>query len=416
MLTKDLIVCRHRAGRLHPQFLRTDDPQMLDFADQLLAVYREGLGSTRGELDALATPLVAGQANLALAKGMRKVLEERCDFTAIGDIDYPAERRVLLLTAAELLRQRPWQSPEEFRAAVRHGRPDSPLADADTLYPDLPDNDRLVKSPDVSPEQLIQRYNVSLVQGLLLQASSLSATVSSPSVAKLRRLLQYLRFFRLLAEVTAESGSLTEPSRPGAAPVLHLRISGPGSVLDNFRRYGVQLASFFPALARVEHWSLTAEVEWKERKLRLELDESSGLVCPYHFFSACLPQEFELFRRHFAEKADGWQFCDDTPMLLLNRGQLIIPDFTFRQNGTGLTVALELFHAWHATELLSRLDWLRRHPEKPLILGIDRSLLKKPELADAVEAMADVCFPFREYPTVERTLKCLSKAAGRMGK
>lgn len=422
MLTKDLIICRCRDKRLYPQFLRENDGEILEFAAELLEIYRDSLRSSRSSLDELASPVVSGQPNLHLAKGLRKVLEDRCDFSAPDEYDYPEERRKILHCSAEILRSQPWSDPVQYRQAVKARLPENPLYQTGTLYPDLPDNDRLKSVPEITPQQLIQRYNLDLVQGLLLQSRSLSIAISSPSVAKLRRIVQYLHFFRLLAEVTAEGGKLPETSpqslnglqMTGSCPALRLEISGPGSILDNSRRYGLQLANFFPALPSIEYWKMETELEWKGKQVKLLLDQTSGLICPYHFFSACLPQELTLFKKHFSENVSSWHFTEELPLIQLNGRQIVIPDFTFCHHDSGKTIALELFHCWHAKEVKSRLDWLQNNPGLPMIIGIDRSLLKDPELAEIAEKMPEYCFLFRDFPTLERTVKCLNLAYSRL--
>ena len=399
MLTKDLILCNCRDGKLLPKFLPPDAPALLKPTAEMLSVFRQGQGCTLAELEEMVEPLMVSFSDLKVAHGLRKVLEDRCQFASSGDIDCPAARASLFQTSAALLRQQAWPSPELFAAAVRNRLPDNPLLkEIDTLYPDLPDNDRLLKFDDLTPQQLLQRYNLSLVQGILYQASEMNLVVSSNDTAKLRRLFKYMHFFRLLADITTE---------PGNSQRLRLLITGPASIVDKSRRYGLQLASFFPAVCTMDNWEMRAKVPWKGKTAFLKLTQDSGLVCPYHVFSAILPLEIKMFHDAFKDTDGEWEIVGETPFLHTGGASVIFPDLSFRHHD-GTVLHLELFHCWHRTQLLERLDWLAKHQDQPLILGIDGSLLKEQEVAEKQAGLELQTFVFHNYPTVARTIRCLN--------
>ncbi|HQC52250.1 MAG TPA: hypothetical protein PLE92_03900, partial [Lentisphaeria bacterium] len=65
---------------------------------------------------------------------------------------------------------------------------------------------------------------------------------------------------------------------------------------------------------------------------------------------------------------------------------------------------------WHRSQLESRLKQVAKHPTLPLIIGIDRAACNDRELRDQLEQsewFEQRGFFFRDYPTVEKTLKCL---------
>lgn len=125
---------------------------------------------------------------------------------------------------------------------------------ASDIYGDLPDNERLTGWRPLYPAELLHRYNIALVQGLLVYADDLEVTAADSNPAELRRLFKYLRFFRLLAEIRR-----LKPKGKGKVAV-GMKISGPFSIFANTRKYALQLAAFFPALVNLESWSLSAEI------------------------------------------------------------------------------------------------------------------------------------------------------------
>ncbi|MFA6929197.1 MAG: DUF790 family protein [Lentisphaeria bacterium] len=406
MLTKNLIQCRLKGDKIQPILLDTNHPERLAEAEELLAIFRQGQGMRKSELSSLLTPLLNNIRPLALGKGLYKLLEDRSIFSNPAELDYPEERRKLLTLSAKLLQNRQWDSPDEFRQALlQNAGEENPLLAQDGLYADLPENDSLVSFKDLNARQLLERYNIGQVQALLLSAECLELRVNSSEPAKLRRLCKYLRFFRLLCQIEAgKKGSDQEK-------LLRLQIDGPASLFEHARSYGLQLATFFPAVCTLETWQLRAEVQWKEKKRILTLEQSSELVCPYHIFGAYVPEEIKLFQSHFKETVPDWQIVNESPFIRGEGSEIIFPDLSFK-NAAGELRHLELFHRWHAKRLPARLTWLEKHPKIPLILGVDRVLLRNPELEERLQNsiwFAKSGFFFRDYPSCEKTRQCLNQ-------
>lgn len=400
MLTKELILCRSRQGRLRPQFLPVESEPALALAGRLLSAYEVESGRTREDIEELTEAAVSAFGNLKVARGLLKVIDDRAEFTAPQDIDYASARMRLFRLSAELLSSGRYADEASYRRELAMRSSGWALSSESACYADLPSNDRLTGLRSLTARQVLERYNVGLVQGVLLRASRLEVTVGAQEEpSRLRRLMRYVRFFRLLcvAERLSDGG-------------MRLTVDGPGSVLEQSKRYGLQLAEFFPAVCSLRRWRLTAEVEWSERPQRLELDETSGLVCPYHNYAAVAPEELRLFERHFRECASSWSLCEESPFLEGPGGALYFPDFSFRHEEGG-EAQLELFHRWHATQLRSRLELAETTAlGEGLVLGVDRSLLRDKELAARLESSAWFQahgFLFRDYPTVERVQKAL---------
>lgn len=399
-----MLRCRSHRGQAKPRFVETENPVLLELAEQLLAVYRLETRPTRGEIAEATTPLVNGADDVVLARGLNKLLLDRSRFDHADDLDYASLRRQLFEVSAAALQVPNDRSLDEFRELVRSR---SELPDAflpDGIYADLPDFEELGEFRELSPRELLERYNVALVQGLLLYANSLSLAFPTPNPAKMRRLLKYLKFFRLLARVEAD---------PGRAPkdLVNVHVDGPASVLGSNKKYGLQLASFFPAVCGLDRWQLEAEVKWRDRALALRLDEKAGLVGHYRHFGAHVPEEIRLFHRQFTKTVTEWKIVGKTPFLDGGNQELIFPDLSFRGLGKRL-VHMELFHRWHETPLRARLRLGQERPDLPLIVGVDRYLYNKPairEELDACEWFARHGFLFRDYPPVSRVRACLER-------
>ena len=162
-----------------------------------------------------------------------------------------------------------------------------------------------------------------LAQGLLLSAHSMHVVINDADTGLRRRLLKAMRWHRLLAEVHEQAdGSLA------------MNISGPGSVLDQQSRYGLQLACFLPHLATAREWVLRAQVTPPKAKAQqremslLTLDHKAPLQGHSHFL-AHTPPEIAQCHLAWTDKISPWTVDDNPPLLPMSRGDLAVPDFAF---------------------------------------------------------------------------------------
>src|SRR5947208_2995487 len=106
MLTGDLVRVRTSKERVIPLYLNRDSPQWLEAAESLLAIFREGVGMTRGEIEEEIDDLFGGGGKATLVhRGLAKVLEDRAEFEVVADVP-PDLIRDKVFTAAAAFRQR----------------------------------------------------------------------------------------------------------------------------------------------------------------------------------------------------------------------------------------------------------------------------------------------------------------------
>lgn len=411
MLTRDLLRFRRQGDRLLPTLIDPAGPRFLELAGEMLALFDSALqdGMRRGELAEPLDALVKSTPDLKLAQAFRKLIEDGCTFEPARELDYPAARKALFAAAGPLLNV--GLPLEEFRAelAARMDDAGRDFAACD-IYGDLPDNEKLTAMKPLSAADLTRRYNLAQVQGLLFFAESLDIEVADPDPAELRRMFKYLKFFRLLAEVRRD---VKHPER------LLLSVSGPFAIFANSRKYALQLAAFFPAVVLLKRWKLTAKIRWQNKACRVLLDEKSGLTSHYRNFSAYVPEEIALFHKLFREKSEAWKIVGETPFIECGNGEVFFPDLSFQHESGKFTAHLELFHRWHRTELVRRLDFLAGHGAAlPLLIGVDRALADDAgyaELEARYPTLAERMFRFRDFPGVDRVTRNLDALRKTLG-
>lgn len=410
MLTKDMLKFRRNGERIKPVFVAVEDPALLELAGELLEVYRVSgeREALRSEIEDEIEPLLKSWKDARIANGFNKLIQDRCEFAVPELKDYAGLRTRVLERSAELLKQQSVAEPEALARMVAESDPELAAFMEQGIYADLPENEILTKFRDLFPRQLLERYNCGQVQALLLYSSKLDLKVSEPEAAKLRKMFKYLKFFRLLAKIE---------SVPGEPDSLKITIDGPASLFDNTRKYGLQLAMFFPAICDLEQWRLKAEIKLQNRTYRLSLDQKSGLVSHYRNFSAYVPEEVAMFHRLFKQKSEDWTVTGETPFFKPKGREVIFPDLSFH-HVDGADIHLELFHRWHSGQLFQRLEHFAENPELPLIIGVDRALYNKPEIKerlDANEFFSESGFLFRDFPGVDRVCGALDKKRGKLG-
>jgi predicted nuclease of restriction endonuclease-like RecB superfamily len=199
-------------------------------------------------------------------------------------------------------------------------------------------------------EALISRYNVAQIQGVLYSAKDL--TVDLGKAADARLVFHYVKLLGLIYRV-----ELT--------PQCHrLFLDGPLSLFGGTRKYGLRLAKFLPGLLLTSPWKLHSNVSWKGRDAILELDsEAPGLTSHYKDPADAGEGEVrEAFSRAWnrAKDTGGWELEPGPGILPIPQLKTaLVPDFAFRNAGTGEKVHLEILGFWSERYLVERVALLR---------------------------------------------------------
>ena len=405
MLTRDLLQFTRNAGRITPRFVQLNEHTNF-VADTLLNIYQEAmrLQITRVELEEQLEPYLKGSTHPKLAAALNKTILDKCEFISAGNgTDAATVREMIFKQAAGILKNPP-DDPAEYRRKVYSSLAPEVLAFQD-IYGDLPEFDRLTQVPQWSAAELCNACNTALVQGLLLYSDSLELTLSDTDAAAIRKFLRRLKFYRLLPEIKKISRN-----------EIKVVLSGPAAIFSESRKYGMQLAAFFPVILLLKDWKLRAELKLRENHTPEILNLSSKrtqLTTSIRRWAACVPEEVKLFIQHFREKSPEWRDAADADLPRIANCGTVIPDFSFEKSSDpGTVIHVELFHRYYTSNLDERLNFLQQQPDYPLAVGIDRILLGKRNEKDILmqyPAAVDHIFFYSNYPGVERVSKTLEK-------
>ncbi len=370
MLTAAHAIAEFKDGRVFPDRLtRKTHAHYLDRAANLLDLYRHGPGHSRQDLHSQARALFYNDAGCPLRRiaAFCKLLDDASAF------DRTAGRR------APNLRQRVFRRAAMFHPLVRHR--DSLFEHEELsvkrqiaeelglswpeiereLFADVIEQQRLISfTADWTPEQFLSRYNVAQTQATLYGAVVITVTTT----ADFKTILRYAKFARLLHTITRDG--------PGR---YTFSFTGPASILDETRRYGVNFAKFLPALLSCRGWKLTAHIRppWRsltsgQRLFLLELTERDGLrshLPPPATFDSTV--EERLATDWGQGPRDGWQLLREGE-ILISRQHVFTPDFVL-QHADGRRILLEIIGFWTPQYLETKRKTLELFHGAPLLLA-----------------------------------------------
>jgi uncharacterized protein len=409
MLRSEHVIARLSRGRLVPHRLSKEDLRALDVTEELCGVYADHVGGLRSSLvEELAAreeelgPRLDPRRGFRIVRALSKLLEERATWTSPTTADpYTIRTRIFELAAA--LPEPPAAEPGLLGAPTREDVLSQVAAEtgiedpARLMYADRQGAQLLEGFEEPSPEELIARYNVAQVQGVLYAARELVVELGEGADARL--VFHYVKLLGLIYAL--------EPIPRG----YRLRLDGPLSIFGATRKYGLRLAKFLPGLLLTSPWKLSATVEWKDREVYLELDsKTSGLES--HYLGPREEHEADPVREAFVrawertKDTSGWELEAGAGVLSFpERKTALVPDFTLKRAGE--RVYLEVLGFWSERNLVERVGLLREahKREHRVLVAVSEKLGASPEaLSEAVEGGV---IPFKERLAPKAVLAAL---------
>jgi uncharacterized protein len=357
LLPADLlsITARNREPtRLVPRYLTARDEV---WTRQVLATFDAYVGSTVGRRDAEVPGKVREIArrhgvSARTADAVHHVLCRQFKGIVDSALSSPEVRRVVFEEAAvDALLDR---SAALGRAAQRLGVSVDDVESS--LFADRP-SARRVSAPAVpmSPLEVVESYNLALVQGLLLRSEHVVVDVRE----HVRAVVRFAKLRGLLCTCSfGERGT-------------RLEVSGPLSVLRHTTKYGFALASFFPAVLSTPGFRLEARCVLRGEPTNVLIDASDRIARTHK-----LPRDADsaverALARDMNRLGTSWRLEREANAIRVG-DRLFFPDFTLRR-GEDL-VLVEIVGFYTPEYLRSKLEALRAARMHRMIVCVDESL------------------------------------------
>jgi uncharacterized protein len=366
MLTRELAIAQYEQGRILPDRLtQRSHRKYLGYAEQMLSVYRTGIGRTRRELHRAIGTIFANEEDCPTQRieAFCKLLDDASTYQRDARRRAASLRREVfhLAAAQHPLVQRADRLFEHDAArvkadiAVSCGRPWPEIESA--LFADVIEFHRLSAFEGYTTAiALLARYNVAQVQAALFGAEWMTVWASTD----FKTILRYAKLARLMHTIVRE-----------AEGRYRLRFDGPASVLRQTRRYGAALARFLPALVACRDWRLHAMIRTRRRGRNVSLDLSSadGLkshLPPPEDFDSRVEQSFA--EKWGAEPREGWRPVREGEILYSGQ-KVFVPDFAFH-HADGRIALLEIVGFWTPEYLQAKLQTLQAFREHRILLAV----------------------------------------------
>jgi uncharacterized protein len=365
LLTADLVHARRRGDRLFViPVSEPERPRALELASAYLDLARAHVGQSRGAFLEACGAIDVEPREQRLARGLLKLVLDRCEFEEDTALDPRELRRTLFTRAASARREADHTAFD--RAAILAGV----AADCDTsgdaieraLFADLADAHILRDSRLLSPEALLAEHHLAQHQAVLLRALAVRATVWSATPVSYRQLFHKLKFLRLLHRIERL------PKNTG----YRLHIDGPYSLFESVTKYGLQLALALPALMACDHFTIEAELRWGRDRQPLRYALRGPLPGQFSDRNAApgreavvdqpfheLPTEVAALLHDLAALPGPWQPAPSHAILDLPGVGQCVPDLQFVHQETGQTVYLEVLGFWSRDAVWKRIELAR---------------------------------------------------------
>jgi hypothetical protein len=225
----------------------------------------------------------------------------------------------------------------------------SPSLLLESLYADLPENQRLVAFDEPTPRELLEEYNLAQAQALLYRAVEMQVWLAPREAAAYRLLFEAIKSCRLIHTIRGQAESGYE-----------IRLSGPLSLFHRSQKYGIQMAVFLPALLACSGWRLQAEIavksggravfELSSQQSRFHVEPSPPSLSPNPWS--------EKLAEEWSKRASAWTL-DRCQEVIAFGESAFAPDFVLR-HPTGRHVYLEVLGFWTPRTLSERLKDFER--------------------------------------------------------
>ncbi|MEH2216089.1 MAG: DUF790 family protein [Nostoc sp.] len=371
MLPTDLLMHRQNGEEIIPKRLKIDRVTS-ELAIELINYFQSAVGKTQGVLERQLTDFEGDSTDYRVKRGLAYILKSSfCTFEVVSPLEPQMLRERVFSLAAKSVSSRESTQVTLSRIAdeltqelerevlleqVRNG-----------LYADLSENKILTVFDAPTAPDLLNRYNLSQVQGVFYKASKLVLNAHRNVPGEYKLLFRYLKLFQLMAYIEGD-----------ADHGFTITIDGPTSLFNPSTRYGLAIAKLIPALLHVTKWSLSSILQTRDaytntwKTGRFTLNSECGLVSHY---PPGKPYD-SMLEASFADKWDvlksGWALEREVDLIPIP-GSVMIPDFRL-VHSDGRTFLLEIVGYWRPEYLQKKFSQVRRAGRDDLILAISERL------------------------------------------
>jgi predicted nuclease of restriction endonuclease-like RecB superfamily len=343
MLPSELLVVWKRKGVIWPRYARLSS-DTLEIASDLIEVYKQHVGVKKRVLKEFVSELEDKGYDYRFVRGLSFLLDRNGVFKCNDRVN-PVDLRRKTFQAAKKLGlpttpERRSQIIEKIASELKT----TPEMVEEFFYADLDSESVLEKFDPPSPQELLEKYNLSLTQTLLFDSTELKFKTAG----NWQKIFYTVKKLGLIYEAYKEDG-------------FWVKIDGPASLFKLTRRYGTAIAKLLPFIVANPDWTIEAKILWKYTNeicnFKIESWKHHALLrshVPPISYDSAVEEEFAA---RFEALESGWRLRREPEPVLAGK-HVIIPDFSLEREG--IKVYLEIVGFWTVEYLLRKIEKLKK--------------------------------------------------------
>lgn len=360
MLPSNLLLTQKRRETIKPIYAQLSK-ENLQVANLLIQTYKANLGKKKGELDGAIESHEELGYDYRFVRGIAALLDRKCKLTVKTPIEPSKIRRLVFsLTQRNGLPTTTEDRKKILDEAAQHLQLSSGKIE-EYLYGDLEDQQILESFEEISAEDLLKWYNLSLTQTLLFCATEISFTTTG-NWQKIFRKINWLGLIYKIRKIDDD---------------YVVEVDGPASLFKLNRKYGTKLAKLLPSIIANRTWKINAKILRYKRDpqlLNLQLDSTRYNEILMRFEES-EPAYDSLVERDFASRFKaldtGWRI-EREPEPIPVGTWVMIPDFKLQKGK--MSVFLEVVGFWTPKYLENKIKKLSLLDDADFIVAADEKL------------------------------------------
>jgi predicted nuclease of restriction endonuclease-like RecB superfamily len=343
MLPSELLVVWKRKGLIWPRYAKLSSDE-LEIASSLVEVYKRNVGEKKRVLKEFVGEVEDRGYEYRFIRGLSFLLDRRSVFRCNNRVS-PVDLRRKTFQAIEKFGL-PTTSEQRSKIIekIASELKITPEIVEEFFYADLDSELILEKFDPVSPQELLEKYNLSLTQTLLFNSTELNFT----AVGNWQRIFYAVKKLGLIYEVCKDGG-------------FWVKIDGPASLFKLSRRYGTAMAKLLPFIVASLEWTIEAKILWKYTNeicdFKIESWKHNVALRSYLQTVSYDSIVEENFAARFEALESGWRLRREPEPVLAGK-QVIIPDFSLEREG--IKVYVEIVGFWTMEYLLRKIEKLKK--------------------------------------------------------
>ncbi|SNR53155.1 DUF790 family protein [Halorubrum vacuolatum] len=409
MLTADLARSRTYDGTISPLFIDADDQQYRETATELIQIFEEHLGQSKGGLEETIDQLTIADTDYKIVQGLAKLLKDECEFKTVAPVDPQAIRQQLFEKANDSypIARQPTLGEDTQKLEVYSAVADQfgiSLEDCYRgMYADLEENKQLVRfghrtsdeydeaddgttttrltgdseesyaEDTITVDWLLTRYNLALAQAVLYDATEMRIRVWDSFAT----VFSYVKLFGLMHRIYPIDANGNRVSSTDVADGYEAILDGAASLFSKSRKYGIRMSNFLPALPLCDRWEMEADILDDDggatsQTLSFELDHTDELSSHYSAQSDFDSDVERTLAQKWERANTDWQLVREDDVLDLG-AEVMLPDFAI-EHPDGRRVVFEIIGFWTPEYLNGKLAKIRNADRDNLIVAVSERL------------------------------------------